>query len=149
MADTHPQFAEQFISEARAAGRFNHPNIIAVHDVGQFTPNEGEAAGHVIHYFSMEYINGDNFHDIIKRNGKVATEHLKLVMESVTSALVYAGEIGMVHRDIKPDNIMISQDGRVKLADFGLAIDADEDSAEDIDSEEPKKKKRVLGTPTT
>ena len=77
LADTHPQLAEQFISEARAAGRFKPPNIIAVHDVGQFTPNEGEAAGRIIHYFSMEYINGDNFHDIIKRNGKVATEHFK------------------------------------------------------------------------
>jgi serine/threonine protein kinase len=148
LVEKHPQFADQFISEARAAGRFNHPNIIAVHDVGQLETDSGQT----IHYFSMEYIDGDNFHTIVKRNGRVPLQHLSLVMEAVTSALVYAGEIDMVHRDIKPDNIMISRDGRVKLADFGLAMSADTDEepeGEAVDEAElgKKKKKRVLGTP--
>ncbi len=105
-------FADRFVREARAMGRLNHPNIIAVYDFGQ-TP-----AGHW--YFAMEFVEGTNLHQVIHGPGLAPAQALSIIGE-VCDALAYAHGKGVVHRDIKPANVMVNLEGRVKVADFGLA----------------------------
>ena len=141
-----PRFAEQFKAEARAAGRLNHPNIIAVHDVGQTTV--GQTA---IHYFSMEFVDGENLKTRIDRDGPIQIELVGEIMQAMADALMYAARMSMIHRDIKPENLMLTSDGHLKLADFGLAM-----QVEDSDTNESAalsaaggdaKKRKVMGTP--
>ena len=136
-----PKFAERFIAEAQAAGRLNHPNIIGVHDVGETMFN-----GLKIHYFSMEYVDGKNFRQIIDRDGALDSQTIAKVMTAMAEALGYAHSLGMIHRDIKPENIMITEDGRVKLADFGLAMQVDSAEATEVERDDAGRIK-VMGTP--
>ncbi len=106
-----PSFAERFTREARALARLSHPNIVAVFDFG-------ETNG--IYYFVMEYVDGLNLRQLEASGGLKPNEALKIVPE-VCAALQYAHDMGIVHRDIKPENILLDQQGRVKIADFGLA----------------------------
>ena len=148
----NPKFADRFIKEAQSAGRLNHPNIIAVHDVGtcetqSVTPVDaaGESGEQTrVHYFSMEFVDGENFREILNRDGPCDLETVQKVMESLADALAYAHSIGMIHRDIKPENVMITTDGRVKLADFGLAMQENEEDDVERDAEG---KVKVMGTP--
>lgn len=146
LAARDPRFAEQFTAEARAAGRLNHPNIIAVHDVGQT-----EIDGTTIHYFSMEFVDGENLKVLVDRDGPLDQELIARVMVAMADALSYAARMKMIHRDIKPENLMLTSDGLPKLADFGLATQADVgDSAESaamMASNGEGKKKKVMGTP--
>ncbi len=104
-------FAERFTREARALGRLNHPNIVAVHDFGK-------ANG--FFYFVMEFVDGANLRQLL--NEKVFTPREALaIVPQVCDALQFAHDEGIVHRDIKPENILIDKKGRVKVADFGLA----------------------------
>ena len=105
-------FLERFQREAKAAAALNHPNIIQVHDIGK-------AGG--IHFFAMELVDGESAQDRLKREGKLALEWALHIVRGAAEALRYAHQHQIIHRDIKPDNIMLTKEGQVKLADLGLA----------------------------
>ncbi len=106
-------FVDQFVNEARAAGQLNHPNVVQVYDVG-------EADGR--HYFSMEYIHGGSLESKVPKIGEGVpwVDTLPWFLDAA-NALIFAEKKGILHRDIKPDNFMLGQDGSVKLCDLGLA----------------------------
>lgn len=106
------QSGSRFQREARAMAHLSHANIIAVYDFGA-TPS-GEF------YIVMEYIDGTDLHTLM-RTGDLTTEHVNGWISQICEALQYAHGRGVVHRDIKPANIMITVEGEVKIADFGLA----------------------------
>ncbi len=107
-----PLFVERFLREARAAARLNHPNIVAALDAGR-------ADG--FHYFAMELVSGASVKEVVETYGPVEEREALKVAFFVSKALRHAHEMGIVHRDVKPANIMITHDGRVKLTDLGLA----------------------------
>ena len=118
-------FRERFLREARAAGRFNHPNLIAVHDVGE--------AGDLM-FFSMELVAGRHLRQVLKDEGPFAAPRVADVARQVLKALDYAHSRGVVHRDIKPDNLMLTPEGVVKVADLGLSrLLEEETEAADLD----------------
>ena len=104
-------FVERFRREARALARLNHPNIISVYEFGS------TLAGHL--FFVMEFVAGANLREMIHGPG-VAPAQAVEIFGGVCDALAYAHGKGVVHRDIKPANVMVSADGQVKVADFGL-----------------------------
>jgi serine/threonine protein kinase len=138
-----PSFAQRFVEEARAAGKLNHPNLIHVHDVGTAELPDGRGQ---VHYFSMEFIDGESVQDVLDREGVLPAPLLATVMTGVAEALAFAAKVGIVHRDIKPDNIMITKGGLVKVADLGLAIPSQtgDDHAPERDE---KGRAKVMGTP--
>jgi serine/threonine protein kinase len=106
-----PDFVERFRREARSLAKLSHPNIVGVHDFG-------ESGG--LYYFAMEFVDGVNLREMI-RSGKMKPEEALAVVPKICDALQFAHEEGVVHRDVKPENILIDKRGRVKIADFGLA----------------------------
>ena len=98
--------------EAQAAANLNHPNIVGVYDWGKVNNT---------YYIAMEYVNGRTLADILKQSGTLTPMQVCDVMSEVASALVSAHQSGVVHRDIKPGNILVSNTGQVKVADFGIA----------------------------
>jgi serine/threonine-protein kinase len=108
----NPEYVERFYKEGQAAGKLNHPNIVQAFDVG-------ESGGY--HYFIMEYVEGKTIADDLVA-GKVFSEKEALeIIIQVAHALAHAHAKGLIHRDVKPKNIMIHKSGVVKLADMGLA----------------------------
>ncbi|MFH1023408.1 MAG: FHA domain-containing serine/threonine-protein kinase [Planctomycetota bacterium] len=105
-------FITRFINEARSAGELNHPHLIQAHDVGR--------AGDV-YYFSMEYAPGGSLQDVLSRERKFPAERAIAVITDVARGLEYAEKKGIVHRDIKPDNLMFGEDGLVKIGDLGIS----------------------------
>ena len=116
------QFIERFYQEGRAAAQLNHPNIVQAYDVGK--------AGDY-HYFVMEFVDGRTvYDDIIKHKRYNEAEALDIVIQ-MAGALAHAHERGLIHRDVKPKNMMITREGVAKLADMGLArAMSDKDAAE-------------------
>jgi tRNA A-37 threonylcarbamoyl transferase component Bud32 len=106
-----PQFAERFEREARVLARLNHPNIVSVFDFG-------EVQGRF--YLIMEYVDGLTLRQVMQAAKMAPAEALELVPK-ICDALQYAHSQGIVHRDIKPENILLDKQGRVKIADFGIA----------------------------
>lgn len=108
----NPQFIERFYAEGRAAAQLNHPNIVQAYDVGR--------AGD-FHYFVMEFVEGRTvFDDITEHKRYSETEALDVVIQ-IAEALSHAHAKGLIHRDVKPKNVMITREGVAKLADMGLA----------------------------
>lgn len=108
----NPQFIERFYAEGRAAAQLNHPNIVQAFDVGQ--------AGDY-HFFVMEYVEGRTvYDDIVKHRRYNEADALDIIIQ-VAEALQHAHAKGLIHRDVKPKNIMLSKEGIAKLADMGLA----------------------------
>jgi serine/threonine protein kinase len=108
----NPEYVERFYKEGQAAGKLNHNNIVQAFDVG-------EAGGY--HYFVMEYVEGRTLYDDLSA-GKIFSEDEALnIITQVARALAHAHACGLIHRDVKPKNIMINTEGVVKLADMGLA----------------------------
>ncbi len=104
---TDPAFVERFRREAQAAANLNHPNIVGVYDWGKVNNT---------YYIAMEYVNGRTLADILKQSGTLTPMQVCDVMSEVASALVSAHQSGVVHRDIKPGNILVSNTGQVKVA---------------------------------
>ena len=107
-----PDFLSRFRDEARAAASLSHPNIVAVHDFGQ--DDSGP-------YIVMELVEGQDLASIIRDNGPLAPRQAARVCADVAKALHAAHVRGIVHRDVKPSNVLVGRDGRVKVADFGIA----------------------------
>src|SRR4051812_40983152 len=105
-----PQRLQRFIQEAKAASALNHPHILTIHEIGNYQTSK---------FIAMEFIDGDTLGRRM-RAGMKLLQVLEVASE-VASALVAAHAAGIVHRDIKPDNVMVRHDGYVKVLDFGLA----------------------------
>ncbi len=110
-SDPDPLFAERFAREARALAKLSHPNIVAVHDFG-------EADGHF--FLILEHMDGMNLRQLMQK-GRISPMEALAIVPKICDALQYAHEEGVVHRDIKPENVLLNQQGKVKIADFGIA----------------------------
>jgi len=106
-----PAFAQRFEREARALAKLNHPNIVTLYEFGE---SDG------LYYFLMEYVDGASLRQLLQA-GRVAPREALAIVPQICDALQYAHDHGIVHRDIKPENILLDRQGRVKVADFGLA----------------------------
>ena len=107
------KFVHRFQREALSASSLNHPNIVEVYDVGE---DNGE------YYIVMEYIEGKHLKDLIKRRGKLTSSEVIDIMLQITDGMSVAHNSYIIHRDIKPQNIMILENGLVKITDFGIAM---------------------------
>lgn len=117
-------FLERFRREALAAARLSHPNIVAIYDSGSEPGPDGEDR----HYIVMEHCGGRTLGDVMAAEGALAPERVASIGSVVCDALAYAHDNGIVHRDIKPANVLITADGSIKVADFGIAKAAETDT---------------------
>jgi eukaryotic-like serine/threonine-protein kinase len=124
-------FVERFRREAQAAAALNHPNVVSVYDTG----DDGD-----VHYIVMEYVQGRTLADVIRDEGPLLPQRAAEIAEGVAAALAFAHRAGLVHRDVKPANVMITPTGDVKVMDFGIARAQTGDSLTRTES--------VLGTAT-
>lgn len=127
----HPKVLSRFLREARVAAALSHPAIVKVFDVGQ---ERG------LHYIVMEFIEGRDLRHAIKSDGPLKVKEALRVARRVAEALQYAHDRGVIHRDVKPANILLARDGQVKLTDMGLARPAQEDTEVTMAGE-------IIGTP--
>jgi serine/threonine-protein kinase len=111
-----PAFTDRFVREARTAARLSHLNAVAVFDQGA----EETPAGRVV-FLVMELVPGGTLRDVLRQRGRLRPEEALSLLEPVLAALAAAHRAGLVHRDVKPENVLISTDGTVKVVDFGLA----------------------------
>jgi serine/threonine protein kinase len=125
----NPAFRDRFLREARLAARLSHPNVVQVFDAGE---DEGRP------FIVMEYVEGEPLADTLKREGRLAPAYVVDLALQVCGGLEHAHAAGLVHRDIKPGNLLVRGDGVVKVADFGIARAAETTKLTQIGS--------VLGT---
>jgi len=112
-----PALVERFKQEARAAARLTHPNVVGVYDWG----SEDEHT----YYMVMEFVSGTDLRDVLVSRGSLEPPQAVAIVASICEALAAAHETGLVHRDVKPENVLISRSGTVKVADFGIAVVVD------------------------
>lgn len=127
---SNPEFVEKFLREARTAAQLSHPNIVKIHHVGLDKDLQQ-------HFLAMEYVEGQTLGDILQKEGKFDLDKAVDVMIQAANGLGEAHRKNIIHRDIKPGNIMITPKGVVKIADFGLAKIYDPDD----------KASTIIGTP--
>lgn len=109
-------FYQRFRREAQNSASLNHPSIVAIYDQGEEPTAEG-----ALPYIVMEIVEGDTLRDIVKMDGAMEVDRALGVMADVCGALDFSHKKGIIHRDVKPANVMISRDGAVKVMDFGIA----------------------------
>lgn len=107
------EFIKRFNREAQSATSLAHPNIVSIYDVGE----DGD-----IYYIVMEYVEGMTLKQYIQKNDPIPIETALDIMKQITAAISHAHQNGIIHRDIKPQNILIDHDGHIKITDFGIAI---------------------------
>ncbi|WP_439631773.1 protein kinase domain-containing protein [Gemmata sp.] len=118
-ADTCPRLLRRFHAEARAAARLHHPNLVACLDAGRTRPDPG---GTVRDYYVMELVNGQDLDGFVRSRGPLPVNRACDLFRQVSEGLAEAHRHGLIHRDIKPPNIVVTPDWRAKLLDFGLAL---------------------------
>jgi eukaryotic-like serine/threonine-protein kinase len=114
-----PTFQNRFRREAQSAAGLNHPAIVAVYDTGEDPPPDGQEVASP--YIVMEYVEGRTLREILNAEGHIAPDRAMRITAEVCSALDFSHRSGIVHRDIKPGNVMITVAGTVKVMDFGIA----------------------------
>lgn len=107
---------ERFLAESRAIAMLSHPNIVSIYDIGH-----SDDVGDEIEYIVMELIDGITLKQYIKKRGQLNWKESLHFSGQIAKALAHAHERGIIHRDIKPQNIMLLKDGTIKVADFGIA----------------------------
>jgi len=107
-----PAFVRRFIGEAKSVASLSHPNVVHVFDQG----TDGDVV-----YLSMEYVPGRTLRDVLRDRGRLPAREALEILIPVLAALGAAHQAGMVHRDVKPENVLLAEDGRIKVVDFGLA----------------------------
>src|SRR6185437_2011645 len=107
-----PSFVERFRREAQAAANLNHPNIVGIYDWGQESGT---------YFIVMEYVEGRSLRDLMRNEGPVEPGRAADITAEIASALAFAHRSGVVHRDVKPGNVLITPQGHVKVTDFGIA----------------------------
>nr|WP_043845944.1 Stk1 family PASTA domain-containing Ser/Thr kinase [Arthrobacter crystallopoietes] len=107
-----PSFLERFVREAKSAARLSHPHVVGVQDQGF----DGQVA-----YLAMEYVPGHTLRDVLRDKGALSPRLALALLDPVVEGLAAAHSAGLVHRDVKPENVLMSSDGRIKVGDFGLA----------------------------
>jgi serine/threonine-protein kinase len=112
LADRDPEYVQMFLDEARAAAALSHPRVVTIHNIGHDADR---------HYIEMEYVEGDSLQRLVSMSGRLAPVRAAELMAETCAGLAAAHQIGIVHRDFKPANILVAKDGSAKLADFGLA----------------------------
>jgi serine/threonine protein kinase len=112
--DEEKEFLQRFVNEAQAAGRLHHSGIVAIFDVGEDSETHDQ-------YIVLEYVPGEALNKILAREKTLPLDKALVFAEEIADALDYAHEQGVVHRDIKPGNILVTETGHVKIADFGIA----------------------------
>ncbi|MFM9961235.1 MAG: serine/threonine-protein kinase [Planctomycetaceae bacterium] len=110
----NPDFAERFAREAKVLAEVSHPNIVTVHDFGQAGETEK------FYFLTMEFVDGVNLRQAMKA-GRLTPQQALAIVPPICEALQFAHDRGIVHRDIKPENLLLDKEGRVKIADFGIA----------------------------
>jgi serine/threonine protein kinase len=129
-SEEQADYLERFQHEARAAGRCAHPNIVAIYDFAVYEGNP---------FLAMEYVDGRNLSQVLAQSGRFAPAAAIAVIGQVLDALGCAHALGIVHRDVKPANILLLADGRVKVTDFGISR---------LDSSALTQSGSVIGTPS-
>jgi serine/threonine-protein kinase len=114
----NPTVLQRFLREAKSAESLEHPNIVAIYDRGI---DQGR------HYLVLEYVAGGDFHDKVRSQGPLPIHEAIAVVRAVAEGLQFAAGRGLIHRDIKPANLLLSSSGQVKIADLGLALQAEEE----------------------
>ncbi|HEY8133618.1 MAG TPA: protein kinase [Thermoanaerobaculia bacterium] len=112
--DETKEFQQRFIREAQAAGILNHPAIVTVHDIGQDEPSATS-------FIAMEYVEGNNLKEILAQGRPLSFDEIGDIIAQVADALDFAHAKGIVHRDVKPANIILVEGNRAKITDFGIA----------------------------
>jgi serine/threonine protein kinase len=130
-ASQDPTLVQRFLREARSAAAVEHPNVLPVHSVGKVQED---------YYIEMQYVDGSTLHGILKQRGRMEASEAARIVRDVALGLAAAHEKGIIHRDVKPGNVMVSAKGHVFIMDFGLAKMAEGTSA-------LTRKGTVLGTP--
>ncbi|HVR98429.1 MAG TPA: serine/threonine-protein kinase [Thermoanaerobaculia bacterium] len=125
------QFRARFIREAQSAGILSHPNIVTIHDVA-------EEAGDGLSFIAMEYVRGTNLKHVLQSDQPLPLSRIAEIVGQIADALDYAHSHGVIHRDVKPANIIITDDHRVKITDFGIAR---------LNSSNLTQEGQLLGTP--
>jgi serine/threonine protein kinase len=120
-AQDEKEYRERFLREARSIARINHPNVVSVYQFGELDN---------LYYMAMSFIEGDDLRDIIKEYHRqktyIPTNQVIKIIRDIAEALDYVHKNDVIHRDVKPSNIMVTADGRAVLTDFGLALTAQE-----------------------
>jgi serine/threonine-protein kinase len=111
-----PELCERFLREARIAARLTHPHVVAIYDVGE---HDGRP------FMALEYVAGRDLRELLQDRGRLPLAEAVPILSAVAEALAAAHERGIVHRDVKPGNVFLGDDGVVKVGDFGIARLAD------------------------
>lgn len=131
-----PSMVERFFREARAVAALNHPNIVRAHDVAE-EPGK-------FHYLVMDFVDGVNLHDLVQRHGPLSPERAAHYISQAAEGLQHIHESGLVHRDLKPGNLLLDRSGMIKILDLGLARFNESESGPSITKKYDDK--AILGT---
>lgn len=111
-----PGFIDRFEQEAKSAARLSHPHVVGVLDQGV-----DDVDGQPVAYLVMEFVSGRTLRDVLREHGRLTPRHALVLLDAVVEGLAAAHHAGLIHRDVKPENVLLSDGGQVKIADFGLA----------------------------